>query len=138
MLPNHASLVIAEQFGTLGDLYPGTDRPRRRPRARVRTECRAAPCGTTPAEEDFPRQVDELLAYLAPAGPGQRLIAYPGAGTNVPVWLLGSSTYSAQLAAATGIAVRVREPLRAGAADGSDRDLSRRIQARRNIWKRRT
>jgi luciferase family oxidoreductase group 1 len=54
-------------------------------------------------EDDFPKQVGELLAYLAPAGPGQRLIAYPGAGTNIPVWLLGSSTYSAQLAATLGL-----------------------------------
>src|SRR5205085_6025605 len=55
------------------------------------------------AEEDFPRQVAELLAYLGPAGPGQRLVAYPGAGSNVPVWLLGSTTYSAQLAARLGL-----------------------------------
>jgi luciferase family oxidoreductase group 1 len=54
-------------------------------------------------EENFPKQVGELLAYLAPARPGQRLVAFPGAGTNVPVWLLGSSTYSAQLAAALGL-----------------------------------
>jgi luciferase family oxidoreductase group 1 len=54
-------------------------------------------------EEDFPKQTGELLAYLAPAAPGQKLRAYPGAGTNVPVWLLGSSTYSAQLAAALGL-----------------------------------
>ncbi len=52
------------------------------------------------AEEDFPRSVIELLAYLAPAGAGKGILAYPGAGTNVPVWLLGSTTYSAQLAAA--------------------------------------
>src|SRR6202008_697616 len=54
-------------------------------------------------EADFPRQVGELLAYLAPAGAGQRLVAFPGAGTNVPVWLLGSTTYSAHLAAALGL-----------------------------------
>jgi luciferase family oxidoreductase group 1 len=55
------------------------------------------------SEEDFPREVAELLAYLAPARPGQRLVAYPGAGTRVPVWLLGSTTYSAELAAALGL-----------------------------------
>ncbi|HYP13763.1 MAG TPA: MsnO8 family LLM class oxidoreductase, partial [Bryobacteraceae bacterium] len=55
------------------------------------------------SEEDFPKQVGELLAYLAPARTGQSLVAYPGAGTDVPVWLLGSSTYSAQLAAALGL-----------------------------------
>ena len=102
MLPNHSALVIAEQFGTLETLYPG----------RIDLGVGRAP-GTNgiaahalrynTAEEDFPKQVGELLAYLAPAGPGQKLIAYPGAGTNVPVWLLGSSTYSAQLAAALGL-----------------------------------
>jgi luciferase family oxidoreductase group 1 len=59
--------------------------------------------GYDTTEENFPKKLDELLAYLAPAGAGQRLIAFPGAGTNVPVWLLGSSTYSAQLAAALGL-----------------------------------
>jgi luciferase family oxidoreductase group 1 len=102
MLPNHAALVIAEQFGTLETLYPG----------RIDLGVGRAP-GSDPlasqalryntAEEDFPKQVAELLAYLAPPGPGQRLIAYPGAGTLVPVWLLGSTTYSAQLAARLGL-----------------------------------
>ncbi len=102
MLPNHSSLVIAEQFGTLETLYPG----------RIDLGVGRAP-GTDGAaahalrynnvEEDFPRQVAELLAYLGPAGPSQKLRAYPGAGTNVPVWLLGSSTYSAELAAALGL-----------------------------------
>ncbi len=103
MLPNHPSLVIAEQFGTLETLYPG----------RIDLGVGRAPGGDRVAahalrraintEEDFPRQVAELLAYLAPAIPGQRLQAFPGAGTEVPVWLLGSSTYSAQLAAAMGL-----------------------------------
>jgi luciferase family oxidoreductase group 1 len=102
MLPNHASLVIAEQFGTLELLYSG----------RIDLGVGRAPGsnGATSralryneSEEDFPKQVSELLAYLAPAGIGQRLVAYPGSGTNVPVWLLGSTTYSAQLAAALGL-----------------------------------
>jgi len=103
MLPNHPALVIAEQFGTLETLYPG----------RIDLGIGRAPGGDRVAahalrraigtEEDFPRQVAELLAYLAPAAPGQRLQAFPGAGTEVPVWLLGSSTYSAQLAAALGL-----------------------------------
>jgi luciferase family oxidoreductase group 1 len=102
MLPNHSALVIAEQFGTLETLYPG----------RIDLGVGRAP-GSDPLasralrynseEEDFPRQVAELLAYLAPARPGQRLMAYPGAGTNVPVWLLGSTTYSAELAAHLGL-----------------------------------
>jgi luciferase family oxidoreductase group 1 len=102
MLPNHAALVIAEEFGTLETLYPGRiDLGVGRAPGSDAAAARALRYNT--AEEDFPRQVAELLAYLAPAGPGQRLVAYPGAGTNVPVWLLGSSTYSAQLAAALGL-----------------------------------
>jgi luciferase family oxidoreductase group 1 len=102
MLPNHASLVIAEQFGTLETLYPGRiDLGIGRAPGSNALASQALRYNT--AEEDFPKQVGELLAYLAPARPGQRLIAYPGAGTNVPVWLLGSSTYSAQLAAALGL-----------------------------------
>lgn len=102
MLPNHAPLVIAEQFGTLESLYPG----------RIDLGVGRAPGSDGIAahalrydtvEENFPKQVAELLAYLAPAKMGQRLVAFPGAGTNVPVWLLGSSTYSAQLAAALGL-----------------------------------
>jgi luciferase family oxidoreductase group 1 len=102
MLPNHAPLVIAEQFGTLETLYPGRiDLGLGRAPGSDEVASRALRYDT--AEENFPRQVAELLAYLAPAGPGQRLIAFPGVGTNVPVWLLGSSTYSAQLAASLGL-----------------------------------
>jgi luciferase family oxidoreductase group 1 len=102
MLPNHAPLVIAEQFGTLETLYPGRiDLGVGRAPGSDQVASRALRYNTS--EEDFPRQVSELLAYLAPAGPGQRLVAYPGAGTNIPVWLLGSTTYSAQLAAALGL-----------------------------------
>jgi luciferase family oxidoreductase group 1 len=102
MLPNHAPLIIAEQFGTLETLYPkridlGLGR------APGSDELAARALGHDTAEENFPRQVAELLAYLGPAGPGQRLVAFPGAGTNVPVWLLGSSTYSAKLAAGMGL-----------------------------------
>jgi luciferase family oxidoreductase group 1 len=102
MLPNHAALVIAEQFGTLETLYPGRiDLGVGRAPGSDGMAARALRYNT--AEEDFPKQIGELLAYLGPARPGQRLIAYPGAGTNIPVWLLGSSTYSAQLAAALGL-----------------------------------
>jgi luciferase family oxidoreductase group 1 len=102
MLPNHAALVIAEQFGTLATLYPrridlGVGR------APGSDELASRALRYNPTEEDFPQQVAELLAYLEPAGPGQRLVAFPGEGTRVPVWLLGSSTYSAQLAAALGL-----------------------------------
>jgi luciferase family oxidoreductase group 1 len=102
MLPNHAALVIAEHFGTLETLYPGRI-DLGVGRAPGSDSVAAQALGYKTAEEDFPRQVGELLAYLAPAGAGQRLTAYPGAGTNVPVWLLGSTTYSAELAAAIGL-----------------------------------
>ncbi len=102
MLPNHAPLVIAEQFGTLEALHPGRiDLGLGRAPGSDEVASRALRYDT--AEDNFPRQVAELLAYLAPAGPGQRLIAFPGVGSNVPVWLLGSSTYSAQLAAKMGL-----------------------------------
>ena len=104
MLPNHSSLVIAEHFGTLETLYPGRiDLGIGRAAGTDALTARALSLGFSNVEEDFPRQVSELLAYLAPARPGQKLKAVPGAGTNVPVWLLGSSTYSAQLAAMLGL-----------------------------------
>ena len=104
MLPNHAPLVVAEAFGTLAELYPGridlglgrapgTDGATMRALRRDRVE----------TEADFPRDVAELQQLLAPAQPGQRLIATPGAGTQVPLWLLGSSLFSAQLAAHMGL-----------------------------------
>ncbi|MBC7928720.1 MAG: LLM class flavin-dependent oxidoreductase [Bryobacteraceae bacterium] len=102
MLPNHSALIVAEQFGTLETLYPGRiDLGVGRAPGSDRLTAHALRYNTT--EEEFPKQVGELLAYLAPAVPGQKLMAYPGAGTNVPVWLLGSSTYSGQLAAALGL-----------------------------------
>ena len=102
MLPNHSSLVIAEHFGTLETLYPGRiDLGVGRAPGSDSVASRALRYNTS--EDDFPRQVGELLAYLAPSGPGQKLVAYPGAGTNVPVWLLGSTTYSAELAASLGL-----------------------------------
>ena len=104
MLPNHAPLVVAEAFGTLAELYPGridlglgrapgTDAATMRALRRDRVE----------TEDDFPRDVAELQRLLAPAQPGQRLVAMPGAGTNVPIWLLGSSLFSARLAAERGL-----------------------------------
>jgi luciferase family oxidoreductase group 1 len=104
MLPNHAPLVVAEAFGTLAELYPGridlglgrapgTDQMTMRALRRDRVE----------TEADFPRDVAELQHLLAPAAPGQRLVATPGAGTQVPIWLLGSSLFSAQLAAERGL-----------------------------------
>ena len=103
MLPNHAPLVIAEQFGTLESLYPGridlglgrapgsdqlTSAALRRDEARV---------------GDFVGEIRELQAFLAPVAPGQRVQAVPGAGLEVPLWILGSSTYGAQVAALLGL-----------------------------------
>ena len=103
MLPNHAPLVIAEQFGTLETLYPSRiDLGVGRAPGSDMLTARALRRGMN-TEDDFPSQIAELLAYLAPAGPGQRLKAVPGEGTNVPIWLLGSSTFSAQLAAQMGL-----------------------------------
>ena len=104
MLPNHAPLVVAEAFGTLAELFPGridlglgrapgTDQHTMRALRRNRPE----------TEQDFPREIAELQQLLAPAEPGQRLVATPGAGTQVPLWLLGSSLFSAQLAAERGL-----------------------------------
>ncbi|MFV8782342.1 LLM class flavin-dependent oxidoreductase [Microbulbifer sp. SA54] len=104
MLPNHAPLVIAEQFGTLATLYPdrvdlglgrapGTD-------GATMTALRRDPMH---AADHFPEDVRELQHYFGPVKPGQRVLAIPGAGLGVPIWLLGSSLYSAQLAAAMGL-----------------------------------
>jgi luciferase family oxidoreductase group 1 len=104
MLPNHAPLVVAEAFGTLAELYPhridlglgrapGTDALTMRALRRNRVE----------TEQDFPREVFELQELLGDVRPGQRLVANPGAGTHVPIWLLGSSLFSAQLAAERGL-----------------------------------
>jgi luciferase family oxidoreductase group 1 len=103
MLPNHPPLVIAEQFGTLACLYPN----------RIDLGLGRAP-GTDPittralrrdhnAAEEFPSEVNLLQQLLAPSAQGQRLKAIPGEGTQVPIWLLGSSLFSAQLAAKRGL-----------------------------------
>ena len=103
MLPNHAPYVIAEQFGTLATLFPG----------RIDLGLGRAP-GTdgvtlralrrSPDDADhFPEDVLELQSYFAPAEPGQRIEAVPGSGTNVPLWILGSSLFGAQLAAELGL-----------------------------------
>lgn len=103
MLPNHAPLVIAEQFGTLARLFPG----------RIDLGLGRAP-GTDQmtvhalrrsfvGADNFPQDVMELQAYFAPVEPGQRVQAVPAAGTDVPLWILGSSTYGAHLAGVLGL-----------------------------------
>lgn len=106
MLPNHAPLVIAEQFGTLATLFPGRidlglGRAPGTDRATMRALRRHL--DASDAEEGFPQDVMELQAYLGPPVPGQAVRAIPGSGTEVPIWLLGSSLYSAQLAAHLGL-----------------------------------
>ena len=103
MLPNHSPLQIAEQFGTLESLYPGRiDLGLGRAPGTDMLTARALRRGRTDGE-DFPQMLDELRHYFAEPEPGQRLVAVPGAGLDVPIWLLGSSTFSAQLAATLGL-----------------------------------
>jgi luciferase family oxidoreductase group 1 len=104
MLPNHAPLQVAEQFGTLESLFPG----------RVDLGLGRAP-GTDPAAAaalrrtlqsnpaQFPHDVLEVMAFFRTAQPGQRVTAVPGTGLSVPIWILGSSTFGAQVAAALGL-----------------------------------
>jgi luciferase family oxidoreductase group 1 len=104
MLPNHSPLVIAEQFGTLESLYPG----------RIELGLGRAP-GTDPLTshalrrnlagdvDSFPQDVVELMRYFRPTEPDPRVRAVPGTGLNVPLWILGSSLFGAQLAAALGL-----------------------------------
>ena len=104
MLPNHAPLVIAEQFGTLASLYPGRiDLGVGRAPGSDQLTARALRRNLEGEIDSFPQDVMELIGYFAPPGPSQRIFAVPGVGTNVPVWILGSSTYGAQLAAAFGL-----------------------------------
>ncbi len=103
MLPNHAPIVIAEQFGTLARLYPGRiDLGLGRAPGTDQITVQALRRSLVAADE-FPQDVLELQAYFAPVQPGQRVQAVPAAGTDVPLWILGSSTYGAQLAAALGL-----------------------------------
>ncbi len=106
MLPNHAPLVVAEQFGTLATLYPGRiDLGLGRAPGTDRLTLRALRrhLASSDEEEGFPRDVMELQAYLGDGIPDQAVRAIPGLGTHVPIWLLGSSLYSAQLAAYLGL-----------------------------------
>lgn len=103
MLPNHAPLIIAEQFGTLEALFPGRiDLGLGRAPGTDQLTMRAM--RRSPMSSDsFPQDVLELQAYFAPAGPNQAIQAVPGAGLNVPLWILGSSLFGSQLAAELGL-----------------------------------
>ena len=104
MLPNHAPLVIAEQFGTLASLYPGRiDLGLGRAPGSDQMTARALRRERSGSADDFPEDVAELVRYLGPRTPEQKVIAVPGHGTEVPIWLLGSSLFSAQLAGQRGL-----------------------------------
>lgn len=104
MLPNHAPLVIAEQFGTLESLYPGRiDLGIGRAPGTDPVTARALRRSLQGSVDSFPHDVAELMAYFRHPAPGQTPVAVPGAGLHVPVWILGSSIYGAQLAAMFGL-----------------------------------
>ncbi len=104
MLPNHAPLAVAEQFGTLASLYPDRiDLGLGRAPGSDQATMRAMRRDLRSTGDDFPELVAELRGYLGQPRPGQQVHAYPGEGTNVPVTLLGSSGFSAQLAGALGL-----------------------------------
>jgi len=104
MLPNHAPLVVAEQFGTLDAIYPGRiDLGLGRAPGGDFATMRALRRDLRQNGDDFPELLSELQGYLGPERPGQAVKAFPGQGSNVPITLLGSSGYSAQLAAELGL-----------------------------------
>jgi luciferase family oxidoreductase group 1 len=104
MLPNHAPLLIAEQFGTLAALHPGRiDLGLGRAPGSDQIAARAMRRNLSADVNQFPSDVVELMHYFEPAEPGQVLRAVPGAGEEVAVWILGSSTFGAQLAAHLGL-----------------------------------
>jgi luciferase family oxidoreductase group 1 len=104
MLPNHAPLVIAEQFGTLAALYPGrVDLGLGRAPGTDAVTARALRRNLGGDADSFPQDVIELLRFLEPAAPNQAVRAVPGSGAELDVWILGSSTFGAQLAAVLGL-----------------------------------
>ncbi len=104
MLPNHAPLMVAEQFGTLATLYPDRiDLGLGRAPGTDQLTSRALRRDLGQGGEDFPDLIEELRFFMAPARPGQRVKAIPGAGIDVPIWILGSSLFSAELAASLGL-----------------------------------
>jgi luciferase family oxidoreductase group 1 len=104
MLPNHSPLVIAEQFGTLESLFPGRiDLGLGRAPGSDQLTARALRRNLASDPEQFPQDVLELMSYFAAPAADQRVMAIPGAGLKVPLWILGSSLFGAQVAAALGL-----------------------------------
>src|ERR1700722_1810800 len=101
MLPNHAPIIIAEQFGTLAHLFPGRiDLGLGRAPGTDQVTAAALRRNLVADVDSFPQDVIELMSYFLPVDPNQQVRAIPGAGLDVPVWILGSSLFGAQLAAA--------------------------------------
>ena len=138
MLPNHAPLVIAEQFGTLAAMYPG----------RIDLGLGRAPGSDQntmfalrrdPQSADtFPQDVLELQGYLTGNTRVAGVDAVPGKGSNVPLYILGSSLFGAKLAAALGLPYAFASHFAPGGARRRDRGLPRRSSARPSSWRRRT
>ncbi len=104
MLPNHAPLVVAEQFGTLASLFPDRiDLGLGRAPGSDQATARALRRTLASDPDQFPQDVQELMAYFRAPEPGQAIVAVPGAGLSVPIWILGSSLFGAQVAAAFGL-----------------------------------
>ena len=129
MLPNHAPLVIAEQFGTLAALHPGRiDLGLGRAPGSDQATAQALRRTLSGDVDAFPQDVAELMHWFAPAEPGQRVIANPGEGQDVPIWILGSSTYGAGLAAHLGLPYAFASHFAPG-------DLMRALQVYRDDFK---
>ena len=132
MLPNHAPYVIAEQFGTLARLFPGRiDLGLGRAPGTDQLTLRALRRAPESAE-NFPQDVLELQAYLAPAAPGQRIQAVPAAGTELPIWILGSSTFRRDARRRIRAALFLRLAFRAGPASSCAGYLPQPTSSRRS------
>ncbi len=129
MLPNHSPLVIAEQFGTLNTLYPGRiDLGLGRAPGSDQPTMRALRRHMSGDVDNFPRDVAELVDWFDARDPNPHVRPVPGYGERIPVWLLGSSLYSAQLAAQLGLAVCLRLALRAGYVVPGPASVSQQFQ----------
>ncbi len=138
MLPNHAPLVIAEQFGTLESLYPGRiDLGLGRAPGSDQLTARALRRNLASDADQFPQDVVELMDYFA-ATKRHAVRAVPGAGLNIPIWMLGSSLFRRAAGSGAGPALRIRITFCAGADDAGDRPVSHHLSSRRKGWINRT
>ena len=139
MLPNHAPLTIAEQFGTLGRHVPGADRPRAWAglQGRIRTPCTRS-AATLRSADNFPRDVLELQGYLTGETRVRGVDAVPGKGSRVPLYILGSSLFGAKLAAALGLPYAFASHFAPSALLEAITVVPRRIPPLRSSWTGRT